>query len=143
MGRATMGRNKPQVVLTRMELEIMRILWDGGPEPLTVREVLVHLNAARARPTAYTTVQTVLIILKDKQAVQVEPGPGRAHRFRPRLSRDEVTATMVGDLVERLFDGCVQPLLHRLVEAESLSAEELETLKRWIETRLKDARQPP
>jgi predicted transcriptional regulator len=138
-----MERNLPHVVLTRMELEIMRILWDGGPEPLTVREVLARLNATRARPAAYTTVQTVLMILKDKHAVQVEAGPGRAHRFRPRLSRDAVTATMVGDLVERLFDGRVQPLLHRLVEEESLSAGELEDLKRWIETRLEDARESP
>jgi predicted transcriptional regulator len=136
------GRNKPDVVLTRLELEIMKILWDAG-RPLTVREVLAGLNAARDKPAAYTTVQTVLMILKDKGAVQVEPGPARAHRFRPRLSRDEVTATMVGDLVERLFDGRVQPLLHRLVGEESLSAAELEDLKRWIESRLGEERESP
>jgi predicted transcriptional regulator len=83
------------------------------------------------------------MILKDKGAVQAEPGPARAHRFQPRLSRDAVTATMVGDLVERLFDGRVQPLLHRLVGEESLSAAELEELKRWIESRLGEERESP
>jgi predicted transcriptional regulator len=138
-----MARRKSQVVLTRLELEIMRVLWDAVPEPLTVRDVLARLNATRDKPLAYTTVQTMLMILKDKQVVQMQPGPGRAHCFVPRRSRDEVTATMVGDLVERLFDGRVEPLLHHLVEDESLGAAELEDLKRWIETRLDDERERP
>jgi len=136
-----MPRKKPRTTLTKMELEMMRVLWDSPAEPLTVREVLTHINEGRKKPLAYTTVQTVLMILKDKQVVQVEPGPGRAHTFRALLSRDEVTASMVGDLVDRLFDGSVRPLLHRLVDDESLSTQELQDLKQFIETRLDDA--PP
>jgi BlaI family transcriptional regulator, penicillinase repressor len=136
-----MRRKKERVVLTKMELEVMRALWQNSAQPVTVRDVLVRVNERRDKPLAYTTVQTVLMILKDKKVVEVEPGPGRAHTFRPRFSRDEVTSTMVGDLVDRLFDGRVQPLVERLMEHESMSSAELEDLKRWIELRLDDTRE--
>src|SRR5262245_55940731 len=135
---ATMGRKKAKTTLTRMELEVMKALWQTPAEPLTVRTILTRVNERRSQPLAYTTVQTVLMTLKDKAAVDVEPGPGRAHAFRSRVSQDQVAASLVDDLVERLFDGRVQPLLHRLVEHESLSSAELRDLKRWIETRLED-----
>jgi predicted transcriptional regulator len=49
---------------------------------------------------------------------------------------------MVGELVDRLFDGRVQPLLLNLVEREELSREELERLKRLISERLDDRERP-
>jgi predicted transcriptional regulator len=133
-----MGRKKGKTALTRMELEVMQALWQTPGEPLTVRTILTRVNEGRPQPLAYTTVQTVLMALKDKAAVGVGPGPGRAHTFRSRVSQDQIAASLVDDLVERLFDGRVQPLLHRLVEHESLSSEELLDLKRWIEARLED-----
>jgi BlaI family penicillinase repressor len=136
-----MARKKRRATLTKVELEMMRVLWDSPDQPLTVRDVLTRINEGRRKPAAYTTVQTVLMILKDKQVVHVEPGPGRAHTFSPLLSREEVTASMVGDLVERLFDGRVRPLIHRLVDDKSLSTQELQDLKEWIEIRIDDA--PP
>lgn len=45
---------------------------------------------------------------------------------------------MIGDLVDRLFDGRVEPLLHHLVEGEGLSRTELEDLRTFIETKLDD-----
>src|SRR5262245_13276624 len=133
-----MGRGKRRVGLTRLELEVMGPVWERHPEPVAVRDLLDRVNAGRAKPLAYNTVHTVLTLLKAKGVVVAQPGPGRAHLYRARLSRDDVAATLVGDLVDRLFGGRVQPLLHRLVEHESLGRDELETLKQWIESRLED-----
>jgi predicted transcriptional regulator len=134
-----MAREKPKVVLTKLELEVMRAVWEGvGTGDMTVRGVVARLNAGRARVLAYNTVQTVLNILRDKGVVRVRAGQGRAFVYVPRITREQVTTSMVGELVERLFDGEVQPLLLNLVERESLSRPELESLKRLIDERLDD-----
>ena len=134
-----MARERPKVVLTRLELEVMRVVWEGAAGgDTTVRGVVAKLNEGRARSLAYNTVQTVLNILRDKGVVRVRAGQGRAFVYVPRITREQVTTSMVGELVERLFDGEVSPLLLNLVERESLSRTELESLKRLIDERLDD-----
>lgn len=132
------GRAK--VVLTRLELEVLRTFWEGsdGAES-TVREVVARVNVGRRRPLAYNTVQTVLNILREKGVARVRAGAGRAHLWQPRVSREQVTTSMVGELVERLFDGQLEPLLLNLVEREELSRPELERLRRLIDEKLDDA----
>ena len=134
-------RKQQQTLLTKLELEVMQVVWDAtrdadGDEPITVREVVERLNRGRKKPLAYNTVQTMLTILKEKKVMSSEKGDGRAHRYRPLVSREQITTSMVGDLVDRLFDGKVQPLLVQLVGNETLDRDELKKLKRLIETQL-------
>ena len=135
-----MTRERMKGVLTKLELEVMRAVWgtEVGPE-LTVREVAERLNVGRRKPLAYNTVQTVLNILREKGVVRARQGEGRAHVYQPRVTREQATTSMVGELVERLFDGDVQPLLLNLVGREELSRAELEKLKRLIDERLDDS----
>ncbi len=133
-----MSQRRKGTLLTNLELEVMRIVWEATRPPLTVREVTEELNRGRRKPLAYNTVQTMLTILRDKGVVRVTPGPGRAFRYEPRLSREEVNTSMVGDLIERLFDGRAEPLLLHLVEHEALGREDLEALRRVIDTHLDD-----
>ncbi|MEQ8765311.1 MAG: BlaI/MecI/CopY family transcriptional regulator [Planctomycetota bacterium] len=133
-----MTAKRKSTLLTNLELAVMRVVWAAHPEPLTVREVVDGLNEGRRKPLAYNTVQTMLGILRDKGVVEVRQGSGRAYVYRAKRSQEEVTTTMVGDLVERLFDGHVQPLLLHLVEQERLSRADLSSLKELIETQLDD-----
>jgi BlaI family penicillinase repressor len=133
------AKSRQRSVLTNLELRIMRAIWDGESSTLTVREVVDRLREQEPKkPLAYNTVQTMLTILRDKGAVAQEAGKGRAHRFRARLTRDQVTNSMVDDLVERLFDGEVHPLLVQLVGQESLSRDELERLRGLIDSQLSE-----
>jgi BlaI family transcriptional regulator, penicillinase repressor len=125
-----------RVLLTNLELEVMHVVWDDPSGALTVREVADRMNDGRKKGLAYNTVQTMLTILKDKGVVGSEIGAGRAHRFFAKATREQVTTSMVGDLVDRLFQGDVQPLLLELVGNEKLTRTELEELKRRIETQL-------
>lgn len=138
-----MKRKKKQVTLTRMELEVMQAFWKTPAGPLTVRDILDSVNQGRSQPLAYTTVQTVLMILKDKGVVESRAGSGRAHLFETLVTRDQAADVLVDDLVERLFEGRVQPLLHHLVQKESLDQEELRDLKRFIDARLQDDQEEP
>jgi len=120
----------------------MKFVW-ASEQPLTVRQVCDRLNEGRGRPLAYNTIQTMLNILKNKGVVRCRPGEGRAFEYTARLTRDEVSTSMFDDLVERFYDGRVQPVLLSLVSDESLSRAELERLKRLIEERLDDQEPAP
>lgn len=112
------------------------MLWDR--EPVLVRDILEVLNSGRRKKLAYNTVQTMLTVLKDKKVAKTRRGEGRAHVWLSRVTQDAVTVTMVGDLVERLFDGAVEPLVHRLVDSESLDERTLRELRRSIDRKLRD-----
>jgi predicted transcriptional regulator len=135
--------SKKPTLLTNLELVVMKAVWATHPEPITIREVVEWLNQRRRKKFAYTTVQTMMMILKGKGVVRSSPGPGRAHRYVARRSREEVTTSMIGDFVERLFDGEAKPLLAELVEHESVQRDELEEIKRLIEEHLGDEEQAP
>ena len=122
--------------LTDLELEVMQAVWEAG-QPVPVREVVERLDA-RGRRLAYTTVQTMMNILRRKGALSSRPGPGRALLYRPGISREEATASMTEDFVARLFGGRAEPLLARLIEHESIDRETLAELKRAIEEQLSD-----
>jgi predicted transcriptional regulator len=76
-------------ILTPLELEIMRVVWDAAPEAVTAREVVDRLNAVRSKALAYNTVQTMLTILREKGVLASRPGKGRAHLHRARLAAPE------------------------------------------------------
>ena len=134
-----MAKERAKVLLTKLELEVMRTLWEGDEiAELTVRDATERVNVGRRKPLAYNTVQTVLNILRDKGVVRARAGTGRAHLYQPRVSRGQITTSMVGELIERLFDGQVEPLLLNLVEREQMTRPELEKLKRLIDERLDD-----
>ncbi|MFF5233603.1 BlaI/MecI/CopY family transcriptional regulator [Dactylosporangium sp. NPDC000521] len=74
-----------------LESAVMQQLWDRGA-PATVREVLTDL--VRQRDLAYTTVLTVMEKLYRKGYLDREP-QGRAHAYRPLVSREEYTARLM------------------------------------------------
>ncbi len=122
--------------LTDLELEVMRVVWDASPSAVTVREVAERLAAGAGRHLAYTTVQTVMNILRRKGALESRPGPGRAHEYRAGITRESATASMTEEFVARLFGGRAEPLLARLIEHESVDRSMLSELKRAIEEHL-------
>lgn len=128
--------------LTDLELEVMGAVWEAGERPVTVREVVERLEARGARPLAYTTVQTMMNILRRKGALKSRPGPGRALLYSAGLSREAATASMTEEFVERLFGGRAEPLLARLIEHESVDRETLADLKRAIEEQLSGEEAP-
>lgn len=111
------------------ELEVLKVLWDEAP--CTVREVLNHMHQ-RGRRVAYTTVQTLLTRLEQKQFVRSDKSD-LAHVFRARVSRDRVTKSRLKTLVDQMYDGAAGPLVLQLVRSEQLKPEEIEQLQELIE----------
>lgn len=132
---------RTSIPLTKLESEVMSAVW-SLPGPVRVREVAEAVNKGRREKLAYTTVQSMLIILKDKGIVeQVKPpkGESRAHAFRARVSRDEASHAMVRELADRLFEGRVEPLLLQLIGQARLKPDELSELRAWVDAQLRDS----
>ena len=128
------------ISLTKLESEIMSAVWALGGT-VRVREVAEAVNAERETALAYTTIQSVLMILKAKGAIAQVKTTGRAHAFRARVTRDEASQSMVMELADRLFGGRVEPLLMQLVGKAKLKPEELTELRAWADAQLRDGRE--
>lgn len=119
------AKEKTKQTLTPLELEIMQVLWENGAS--TVGEVIPKLKAE----LAYTTVQTMLMVLLRKGKVK-RSQEGRAFRYRPLVSRERASGSAVEDLVRRMFGGSAEALLMAMVDARQISAEELDRLARKV-----------
>jgi BlaI family penicillinase repressor len=110
----------PAPDLTERELEVMHAAWKRGD--CTVSDVRDEL-ACSGRELAYTTVATLMKILSDKGCLQ-QISEERPFIYRPIRSYDEVSRSMLGDLVERLFGGSREKMLAQLLGGKKLSVKE-------------------
>ena len=105
---------------TELELEILKILWERAP--LAVREVREAM-AEEGRELAHTSLITTLNVMYEKGYVARESArEGRGYAFAPKLSRSDASQGMVGDLVDRMFEGSASALMLNLLENDQLDA---------------------
>ncbi len=115
------------VMLTRFELQIMRVLWDLGRA--SVREIQEQLPDKR-RP-AYTTVQTIVRRLEEKGGVRRLRKIGNALIFEPAITRKAVHGRLLTELLQ-LFGGSARPLMAHLAEMGKLSLEDVRELETML-----------
>lgn len=125
-----MKRDLDSIILTRQELQIMKVVWELGNA--TVKEVCDIMS--QAKPVAYTTILTLMGILEEKGAL-VHTRAGRAFVYSPVLSRQQATRNQVRDVINRFFDGRPEGLIEYVLENESIAADQIENVKNLAETR--------
>lgn len=119
-----------------LQLEIMRLLWARGEA--TVSQV--HRTLLPERGLALTTIATMLSKM-ERKGVVTHRQEGRQFVYRPTIGEHEVKGSMVGDLVERLFNGDATALVsHLLVEGE-IDADELAQIKSTIAAREREMKE--
>jgi len=107
------------------ELDVMGVLWDIGDG--TVTEVRDRLPA----DLAYTTVLTILRKLEAKGLVR-HTVEGKAHRYIPRVAQKSARRTVLGRLIDKLFDGSPEQLLAHLVDDHNLSAADVKRMRQRL-----------
>ncbi len=113
---------------TDAELAILRVLWRRGAS--TVKDV--HEELARRFPAAYTTTLKQLQIMTDKGLVTRDESQ-RAHLYTARLPEEQTQSQLVGDLVDRAFEGSASRLVMRALASRPASAEELTAIRRLLD----------
>ena len=121
-----------EIRLGRLELQIMNVVWDRGKA--TVHDVK---NALSRRKPAYSTILTMMRKLEVKGYLEHEVD-GRTYVYLPLISQQAVRHGVLGDLVERLFEGSTSLLLTSLVEQNRISENELRQIRKLIKERGKN-----
>lgn len=111
--------------LTERELELMQVFWDHGLQ--TAAQVQQQL-AENGRKLAYTTVATLVKILLDKKFIR-QTNKKRPFTYEPTRSFEDVSSSIVGDLVKRVFGGSREQLLIRLMKQKKLTKKERKILE--------------
>lgn len=118
-------RNLPRP--TDAELEILNVIFRRGPS--TVREV--HEEISRVKPTVYTTVLKMMQIMADKGLLTRDES-ARAHLYYASLTQEETQQQLVGDLLQRAFEGSASSLVMRALASKKTSREELNRIKAML-----------
>ena len=113
---------------TASELEILRVLWSRGS--CTVREV--HEALSEKKDLGYTTVLKLLQIMTAKGTVRRDEGQ-RAHVYQACQPATETKRQLVGDVLQRVFEGSASELMIHALEGRRTSKKELEELRRLLD----------
>ena len=109
----------------------MDVVWERGD--VTVRDV--HRSLQRVRPIAYTTVMTTLGRLADKGLLE-RRDEQPAHRFVPRVSREQYARSTVKSVVDWLIGHFPDPAVaYFLDRVEEEDERVIEHLRQAIEAR--------
>ena len=115
------------MMLSGPQLEIMKVVWRLGEA--TVRDVYEDLRLHR--PVAYTTVMTMMKNMEAKGHLN-KRSEGRAFVYTAAVAEDRMIRRIVGDFIDRVFNGSTEPLLAHLVKERRLSEKDLEKIGKMI-----------
>jgi BlaI family penicillinase repressor len=128
-----MGR-PPSKYPTELELQILKILWQQSP--LLVRDVQAAL-ARDGRDLAKTSIITTLNTMVEKKYL-TRKAQANTYLFAPKITESEVEDRVLGDVVNRVFDGSASAVMLKLFEAHEINEADLQELRRRIEAQLEN-----
>ena len=114
--------------LSDAEWQIMNALWQKNPS--TAREIIDELpNDVQ---WAYTTVKTMLTRLVSKKAVHEEKR-GNLAFYTPLVSQWKARRGAIRSMIDKVFGGTVEPIMHYLVDEEKLTSSQRRELIKLLE----------
>ena len=116
-----------------LELQIMNVVWQK--QKATVHDVKNALS--RGRKPAYSTILTMMRKLEAKGYLEHDVDD-RTYVYRSTVSQQTVRHGVLGDILDRLFEGSPSLLLNSLVEQNHISDEELHEIRKLIKEREKN-----
>lgn len=123
-------RNQPSQSLSGAEWEVMKVIWDHGPQ--AARDVYAALPDDVS--WAYKTVKTLLSRLVAKGALDYEQ-IGNSYLYRAAVARDQMTRKEMRGLFSRVTGAALSPVLAHFIEEADLSDDEIRQLKRQLDAK--------
>jgi len=125
------GQVKPE--LSRLELEIMDVVWELGD--CSSAEVIAAYQ--KKRQLAPTTIRTVLANLRKKGYLEPIPTIERGFRIRAIVNRESVAQRLMKSLLNCLFSNSPRQAIAYLLKEENVTAADLDEIRRLIESQRK------
>jgi predicted transcriptional regulator len=118
---------KPEkTVLTKLELQIMQVIWRRGASTVTA------VQEGLEQQLAYTTVQTMLNILHRKGKLKRQLH-GRAFAYSATVTEAKASTHAVRDLVDRMFGGSSEDLVMSLIKSRQIDPKKIAELSKRLE----------
>ena len=127
-----MGERESET-LTRLELEIMQVIWRQGASNVAA------VQDGLEQELAYTTVLSLLQTMEQKGLVGHESA-GKAYVYCPLVQRENTFRKLAGGFLDQVFDGALGEYVARALQSRRPSLQELEELERMIGEAKKKAR---
>ena len=117
---------KKDNTLTKVEFQIMSILWDIN-HSACAWDIIERYEDPKP---AYTTVATNLKVLYEKGYVDYfkNKGEGKTHMYVAKVTRAEYTRQTMQDVKKKLFGGSLKSMLCFFIKDNNLTAEEVNEL---------------
>ena len=122
------AQKTPAPTPSNAELEILHVLWRGGPQ--TVRDVYGEI--AKQRDVGYTTVLKTMQIMADKGLVRRDES-ARSHVYIPVAKEGQVKKRLVTDLLDKAFAGSAAELVMQALGARRASAEDIKRIRQLLD----------
>ncbi len=124
---------RPIDQLGQLQRQVLEILWQL--EEGTVRQVLEQI--APHKDLAYTTILTTLQTL-EKNGWCKHRKEGKTYIYRPTRSKQQAGVRSIKTLIQGVFNGDPLAMVQHLMDDEQLSDEQLDRLRKMIETKRKE-----
>ena len=118
---------------TELELEIMKIVWRDGA--CTVRHVREQLS--EFRDLAHNSVMTMMAIMTEKGYLKKRRKDKKSYIYTPKVTQEEITQGMLGDIVDRAFHGSSMAAMVHLLETGDIDEKGLTELRNLIQQKEK------
>ncbi|MBX3743520.1 MAG: BlaI/MecI/CopY family transcriptional regulator [Akkermansiaceae bacterium] len=118
--------------LSSAEQTLMDLIW--LKQPVTVAELLLHVNAGRENPIMRNTLQTQLARLERKGWLAREGELG-ALRYRSNVAEEKGRRSLLLELKKRLFGGSTVSMVRCLVEESGITGKEIEELRAMLNSK--------
>ena len=115
------------------ELEIMQVIWNN-PTPVSTSEIKRILE--KKRQWSVGALQTLLSRLIDRNFLKGEMR-GKSKVYTPLVTENEYLMVESSSFLKRISRNSVTRLVTSLYDSKSISDEDLEELKRFIESKEK------
>jgi predicted transcriptional regulator len=123
------NRAKDLPELSRLEQEIMSVVWDLGE--CSSAEVIEAYT--QKRELAKTTIRTVIANLLKKGYIEQVPSMERGYRYRACVSRDAVAKRSLKQLVSGLFSGSPRQAIAYLLKEQGIENGDLDEIRKMLD----------
>ncbi len=118
---------RTHISISESEWAVMKIIWNESPR--TLQDVLSGLKHTDWSPT---TIQTYLARLV-KKGVLTTQRQGKGYLYYPAVSEDDCQLAESRTFLNRVYNGSLSQMVKGFVKSGSLSADELNELKKLID----------
>jgi BlaI family transcriptional regulator, penicillinase repressor len=113
---------------TKVELEILHLLWQHGPCALGAIHDAVSVSSDRA----YSTTRKMIQVMRDKGLVVCDES-SRPQLYSAAASKEDTQLSLLEDIAERVFEGSTKKLVMSLLSADRVTIDEVQEMQQLIE----------